>query len=265
MIRRAHLALPIAALALVTVTAQASDWPGWLGPNQDGTAPATDLFAAKKRPALEISWKHDLGTAYSGVAVAGGAARGRSGYQSPIVATIGGETQIVAVSNSSVMGLGPADGAQRWRLEHGLTKRDGWSTPIRVDATTFVLTGQTDSVAVRVDKGDGGYAARELWRTTNLKGNFAMPVAHEGHLYGFDGDFLTCVEATKGEQKWKSRNDAAGLIVVDGHLILYASDGHVLIGLASTEGFEVSVKVKVADKAGFTFPSFADARIDIAR
>lgn len=183
------------------------------------------------------------------------------GYQSPILTELAGVRQIVAVTNTSVTGL-TADGEVLWRQEHGLVdRRDGWATPILTGENSFVLTGGAESVAYRVKRGGDGFDVKELWRANSLKGNFAMPVVHGGHLYGYDGDFLACVNAATGERKWKHRNDAAGLILVDDRLVIFSSDGAVVVAEASTAGFEEQARVQVDEEAGFTYPSFSDGGI----
>lgn len=183
------------------------------------------------------------------------------GYQSPIFTEIAGEGQIIAVTNKSVLGL-DVSGKVLWQKEHGLvTRRDGWSTPVKLGENKFVLTGGGESAAFEVGSGEAGFVVEELWRAEVLKGNFAMPIAYEGHLYGYNGDFLECVDATDGKRKWKSRSDAAGLVLVDGHLVLFASDGDVVVGRASSDGFEERTRIKVAEKAGLTYPSFSDGNI----
>ena len=194
------------------------------------------------------------------------------GYQSPIVTELFGQLQIVAVTNTSVSGIRPEDGQVLWSHEHGLVdRRDGWSTPILIGDDSFVLTGGAESAALQVSKSGDELEVKELWRGTSLKGNFAMPVLHGEHLYGFNGDFLSCVHARTGEQTWKHRSDAAGLILVDEHLVIFDSSGDVVIGAASSEGFEEKSRVNVSEKGGYTFPSFSDGGIfvrnltDIAR
>ena len=154
-----------------------------------------------------------------------------------------------------------------------VSRRDGWATPILVGDDTFVLTGGGESAAFRVAEKASGVS--EVWRAESLKGNFAMPVVKDGYLYGYDGDFLACVDAATGERKWKERSKAAGLILVDDHLVIFASDGRVVVAEASPAGYEEQASVRVDERAGFTYPSFSDggvyvrnlhniARIDVA-
>lgn len=183
------------------------------------------------------------------------------GYQSPILAELAGQKQIVSVTNKSIAGLAPQDGTVLWRKKHDLVERDGWATPLQIGADTFLLVERMESVAFRVEKTGDSFAVSELWRGTNLKNNFAAPVVHDGNIYGYSGDFLTCVNARTGEQLWKARSSAAGLILVDGHLVIFGTDGAVLVAEASPEGYEEKARVKVSETAGYTFPSFSDGGI----
>ncbi len=177
----------------------------------------------------------------------------------------------MAVTNTSITGLAPEDGTVLWRKPHALVERNGWSTPLRIGTNVFLLVERNESVAFRVSKNGDSFAVSELWRGTNLRKNFAAPVIHDGHIYGYSGDFLACVDARTGEQLWKARSAAAGLILVDGHLVIFAADGAVVVAEASPEGYEEKARVKVSETAGYTFPSFSNGGIfvrnldDIAR
>ena len=185
----------------------------------------------------------------------------RVGYQSPVLMTLGGRRQIVGVTNTSVLGLAADDGAVLWRTEHGLSERDGWATPISLGDDDFVLTAQNESAAYRVTSDDGAHRVEPLWRSTALKKSFAMPVVHDGHIFGYDADFLTCVDAATGKRLWKERSAASGLILVDDHILIATEDGHLVVAQASADGYEERTRVRFAEEGGFTFPSFADGSI----
>ncbi len=183
------------------------------------------------------------------------------GYQSPILVELAGRKQIVAVTNTSITGLAPEDGTVLWRKPHALVERHGWSTPLRIGTNVFLLVERNGSVALQVSKNGDSFAVSDLWRGTELRNNFAAPVIHDGHIYGYSGDFLACVDARTGEQLWKARSAAAGLILVDSHLVIFAADGAVVVAEASPEGYEEKARVKVSETAGYTFPSFSNGGI----
>lgn len=55
-----------------------------------------------------------------------------------------------------------------------------------------------DVAAQQVKKDGASWRMEEVWRSADLTASIAPPVLHEGHLYGFGGDELACVEAATG-------------------------------------------------------------------
>lgn len=100
-------------------------------------------------------------------------------------------------------------------------------------------------------------------RSKGLKGTYAIPVPYEDHLYGFSGRFLTtCVDAASGETVWKYRAPGGGdLVLVDGHLVIQAPNGEVVIAEATPEGYREKARIAALDKGYLTRPSFASGRV----
>lgn len=45
---------------------------------------------------------------------------------------------------------------------------------------------------------DGRFDVEPFWRSEDFTAYVSPPVYHEGHLYGFGGDSLACLEASTG-------------------------------------------------------------------
>jgi hypothetical protein len=85
---------------------------------------------------------------------------------------------------------------------------------------------------------------------------------HDGFVYGYSGEFLTCVSASDGTRAWKSRQPGGrGLILVDGHLVIFGKGGKVVVAEASPAAYREVARIDVLDRVGYTYPSFADGRI----
>ena len=85
---------------------------------------------------------------------------------------------------------------------------------------------------------------------------------HEGHLYGYSGNFLTCVDAATGEMVWKSRPPGQGILVlVDGHLVILIRSGEIVVAEATPEEYREVSRVQALDRGYFTRPSFAGGRV----
>ena len=90
----------------------------------------------------------------------------------------------------------------------------------------ILLAGLPESALFQVSKSAEGYTVEETWRSRVLRRSLAVPVSHEGYLYGYAGSFLTCVDAATGEMVWKSRPPGSGnLLLIDGHLVILNRDG----------------------------------------
>jgi len=180
-------------------------------------------------------------------------------FPSPILADLAGQLQIVAATDKNVMGLDRETGVVLWAAEHG---NSNVSTAVPLGDNRFVVPGYKESAAFRVRSVDGRHTVEEIWRTTDLKGSFGAPVFHDGYLYGYSGDFLTCVSAEDGGKVWKSRAPGGhGLILVDGHLVILGADGAVVAAEASPEGYVEKARVRVFKRGSYTYPSFAEERV----
>ena len=161
----------------------------------------------------------------------------------------------------SFRGLDPGSGKELWRLPHGVDERSGYSTPVPLGGDRFLLVGRENAAAFRVEATETGFGVAEVWRTTDLKGSFATPVFFDGHVYGFNGEFLTCISAADGARVWRSRPPGGqGLIVVDGHLVILGTGGRLVVARASPKGYEELAAVQTSGGSP-TYPSFADGLV----
>ena len=69
-LRQIVLAAWVGITCIAGSFATEGEWPRFRGPNADGISPATDVFGDGPF-GLDVTWKHELGSGYSGIAVAG--------------------------------------------------------------------------------------------------------------------------------------------------------------------------------------------------
>lgn len=182
-------------------------------------------------------------------------------HQSPVVATLAGEEQLLAVGNKKIYGLRPASGETLW--EYRFNGEDNISTPVLVEGDKIFLSPRwQESLLLQVKKEGGSYSVQEVWKNGNIKQTYNPTVFHDGHLYGYNSRFLTCVNAATGETVWRSRPPGDGfLILVDGHLVIQTKDGRMHVAKATPTGYDEVASLKVFDKPAWTPPSFANGRI----
>ncbi|NIR50194.1 PQQ-binding-like beta-propeller repeat protein [candidate division KSB1 bacterium] len=182
-------------------------------------------------------------------------------YQSPITVDLGDQTQLLCVGDKQVYGMMPETGEIIWNYRHGGGL--GHINPVMVDQNrVFLHYKWSESMLLSVTEKEGQFSAEEVWKSRNIKGTYCPPIYYDGHLYGYSGNFLTCIEADSGESVWKSRQPGDGfLILVDGHLVIQTKKGTLHIAKASPEGYEEIASLKLFDELAWTPPSFADNRI----
>ncbi len=146
-------------------------------------------------------------------------------YASPVLLAVGDTRMVVALTAKKVVGIGVADGKALWEMPFAPEGRAyNAATPI-VDGQTVIYTGSGRGArAVRIEKTDAGFTAKELWSNPDNAVQFNTPVLKDGRLYGISqkGD-LFCIDAREGKTLWTAQMGGRGFgSVVDAGAVLLA-------------------------------------------
>ncbi len=180
-------------------------------------------------------------------------------YQTPLVAELAGVRQAIVAGKDRTLGLSLDDGRVLWSFE--LEDTDA-ATPAVIGGDRLLRKNSDGHILYSVQRKGEDWTLEELWRESSLRRTFAMPVHHEGHLYGFDGRFLVAVDAATGEQAWKSRPPGGrALILVDGHLVIHGNDGNLVVVEANPKEYVEKASVQVGKSPSYTPPTFADGAL----
>jgi enterochelin esterase-like enzyme/outer membrane protein assembly factor BamB len=213
------------------------------------------------------------GGAIAGFDLATGERRWRLGedgvaYQSPILLSVGGREQVVAVGDTRVFGIDPAAGRLLWEHVHG-----GEVHPIATesivpvpagDGRLFLKLRQDGSAMLRlVPRPDGGATVETLWTAPVLRTTYVVPVYHGGFLYGMSGrSTLTCVDAGTGEVRWRSREPGDGFpLVVGDDLVILTKEKSLHVGPASPEGWKERARLDLFHDLVWSSPGFAEGAV----
>lgn len=164
-------------------------------------------------------------------------------YSSPHLLTIGGDTQIVLMSAKGATGVAPADGKLLWKHEWPSDTRI-MQPAVTADGNLLISSGDAmGGVGMRriaIAQGPDGWKAEERWTSNGLKPSFNDFVIHNGHLYGFDGGILACIDIQDGKRKWKGGRYGQGQLVLlhDQDLLLVISEeGELALVKATPDQF----------------------------
>lgn len=183
-------------------------------------------------------------------------------YQSPVLMTLAGRRQIVIADRNIVAGLVPETGEVLWTQDiRGLGTGHGPQASY-LGGNRFLIKFYETIAVFELQKTGDGYALRKIYRAQEFKKSYLAPIQHDGYLYGFNSSFLTCANAETGEEVWKSREpEGQAMIVVDGHLVILARDGFVVVAQATPEGYREKARVQVLERDSMTWPSFAGGKV----
>jgi outer membrane protein assembly factor BamB len=184
-------------------------------------------------------------------------------YGSPIAATIGGVRQYIVAPSASRLLVGlDREGQTLWSYEWA---GGTMAMPVLVGEDQVFVSASEDvgGALVRIRRGeDGAFTAEEVWRNREMKNHFSSSLVYDGHIYGFDGASLKCIDATSGERRWVKRGFGKGsLIAADGHLIILTDRGRLVLARATPEAFEEAGSFQVLDGKTWTAPALAGGQL----
>jgi enterochelin esterase-like enzyme/outer membrane protein assembly factor BamB len=187
-------------------------------------------------------------------------------YQSPVLATIDGMTQVVAVGNAKLFGIDASEGKILWEYEHGGDGRaigSGSIVPVPVGNGRFLLENSSDtSKMVQVENNDGAYEVTELWSNNSIRGTYVTPAYHDGYLYGMSGRVFVCVDAATGEVQWKSRQPGDGFPTVIGDkIVVITKPGSLHVIDASPKGYNEIAQIELFDEHSWSEVAFGGGHL----
>ncbi len=135
------------------------------------------------------------------------AERLRGSWSTPIIADIGGKTQLLATLPRRVASFNPANGNLNWVCGGGAPL--AYASPMESDGIVVALGGYRGaSLAVR-GSGEGDITdTQRLWHKPKDSGWLGTGMIEDGVLYVAGmGGVLSCIDIDTGEVLWKQRTD----------------------------------------------------------
>lgn len=185
-------------------------------------------------------------------------------YVSPMLVTLAGTRQILAVSATRAFGLVPEDGRLLWEYS--------WPTDMGINAAqplllghnrVFLSAGYGHGAAVfEVIRSGDRMTTRTIWQNARMKNKFSSSLLYDGHIYGLDEAILACIDATTGELKWKGGRYGYGQVMLAGdHLIVITEGGEVVLVKASPERHTELARFQAIEGKTWNHPIIVNGRL----
>jgi outer membrane protein assembly factor BamB len=185
------------------------------------------------------------------------------GYASPSVGTLAGTRQIVASAGDFVFAVDPS-GRLLWKTKGSSPGEEAGNPPMLLPDDRVLATFWGEAVMLKIARGAGGFTATEVWRSPRLRNAHAPTIYRDGHLYGFAGAMLVCVDAATGDVKWRERTYEGTLVRIGSHLLMLSqSSGDISVIEASPARFREIARARVftPGATSMTGPSVAGRRV----
>lgn len=191
------------------------------------------------------------------------------GYSSPHFAVIGGVPQVLMLYNFGLQSFTPESGALLWEHPWPATADPRCVQPLLVDGGSGgsgVVVGTSaplGSRLIQVQRTDALWNVKEEWTTLQYRPSFDDGIFHNGHLYGFDGDRLTCIDMKTGKKKWQGKRYGGQLVLIcDLSMLLVLSEkGEVILVRATPDHFEEVSRFKALTGKTWNHPVLAHGKL----
>ncbi len=194
------------------------------------------------------------------------AGKGELSYCSTQRARLGEVEQILIATEAGLTAFEPAHGQVLWQHDWPMEGMARIVQPAVLDGSDVLIgTGfNYGTRRVRVSRESDGWTTQEIWTSHAIKPYYNDHVVHQGHFYGFDGPFLTCVSLEDGKGKWRARGYGNGqvLLLADQGLLLVLSEkGEVALVEASPEGHKQLGKFQAIEGKTWNHPVIAHGKL----
>jgi outer membrane protein assembly factor BamB len=154
-------------------------------------------------------------------------------YCSPQLARFDGREQVLVASGTGLTAFDPARGDVLWQHDWPMKGMARVTQPaVLEDRDVLFATAMEGLRRLKVGHAKGEWTTETVWTTKAIKPYYNDLVVYKDHLYGFDGNFFTCVRLKDGKGQWRARGYGNGqvlLLAEQGLLLVLSETGEVVL------------------------------------
>jgi outer membrane protein assembly factor BamB len=183
------------------------------------------------------------------------------GYASPLVIDVGGRTQLVAMTEGSIVGLDAKTGKELWSTPFPDEYHENISTPLWT-GTQLIVSGPRQGTHAYsfIDFSGKVQGVVETWKNPDVAMYMSSPVFGDGLIYGHSskkkGQFVA-LDAKTGALKWATEGregEHASLLLTPQNVVFLTNGGDLIVARRNTPSFAVEKRYEVAEASTFAMP-----------
>ena len=192
-------------------------------------------------------------------------------HSSPLLITVDGQPQVVALMGQQVVAVDPTSGAQLWSHPHPTQYDLAISTPSWGPDNILVVSSSYEggTRALRLTQAGGKTTVAQLWHNPRIKVHFGSMIRIGDTIYGASGHSgpapITAFDVKTGQILWTTGRAfaKAQLLYADGKLIVLDEDGVLALATPTPTALTVQSKVQLLTKVAWTPPVLAGTTLYI--
>jgi outer membrane protein assembly factor BamB len=192
-------------------------------------------------------------------------------YSSPILISLGGLEQLVALLDGAVLAVNPHNGDPQWQVPFKANYSIAVSTPLWGPGNLLFVSSEYDggSKVIELQRNGQQTTATELWSSPRLRLHHGNAMRIDDTIYFSSGGkgsqaILSAVDARSGKIHWQQRSiQKATFVWADGKLITLDQDGNLMIAHPSPQGFKISAQASLLTNLSWTPPVLVGTRLYI--
>lgn len=163
-------------------------------------------------------------------------------YSSCYPFTHDGATMVVNGTGEGLACIYPKNGTLLWYNTFSARNTANCPTPVYSDGYVFWANGYgKGGICLKVNRNGNRVTATEVWKTRDMVCHHGGYIAHQGYVYGDNGNGVSCLELRTGRTRWKERGVGKGSLCWADDMLYLFGEGGGRVGLAtcSPEGMEM--------------------------
>ena len=182
------------------------------------------------------------------------------GYASPVVINVGGATQIVTVTQESIVGLDSKSGKELWSVPFPDEWHENIMTPIWTGSHLIVSGTRQGTHAYELKNTAGNWQATEAWHNKEVAMYMSSPVFGDGLIYGHSakrkGQFVA-LDAKSGVLKWATEGregEHASILLTPEHVVFLTNGADLIFAKRAQPSFTAEQRYEVAKSPTWAVP-----------